>query len=167
MKKLAFISSSFCLLLLASSFVFKNLKIDVTELPQNEEMKKIGAKIYIHTSYQLYKGTPFPSNGLIISTKDGIALIDGAWGEENTQLLINYCTDSLKQDIKFVIGTHFHDDRIGGVKLFNKLNIPVYVNSKTAELAAKDSLGDLLILNHDTTFGGVTISPNFWVLGTL
>ena len=161
MKNAPLIITLFCLLILASSFTQKNLKIDVSELPQNEAMKELGVRVYIHTSYNLYKGTPFPSNGLIISTKEGIALIDGAWGVENTSQLINYCKDSLKQDIKFVIGTHFHDDRIGGVKLFNELNIPVYVNSKTAELAAKDSLGDLFILNHDTSFGGITISPNY------
>lgn len=108
----------------------------------------------------MLNGAPFPSNGLIVETADGILLIDTGWGDEQTEQLVKWVRVHLKKKIILCIGTHFHADRIGGLSLLKKLNVPVISYSLTEKLAKEHNVpAPNGILPADTTMkiGGLTV----------
>ncbi|MDX5436790.1 MAG: MBL fold metallo-hydrolase, partial [Pontibacter sp.] len=99
-----------CLLFLLSAY---------TLLAQEQQLKvtKIAPKVYVHTSYKQLGAVVYPSHGLIVSTKDGVVLIDTGWGNAPTEQLLEWIANNLKQPVKVCIPTHFHDDKMGGISV--------------------------------------------------
>lgn len=119
---------------------------------------------YVHTSFQLYNNTPFPSNGLIVSTTEGLVLIDTGWGEEQTKQLLKWIKKNLKQEVVLCIATHAHEDRVGGIKLLLKKGIRFVSTPLTAQKTADQGLPKPEgVLSNDTTFviGKTTIQTYF------
>lgn len=108
---------------------------------QQLEVRQLAKEVWVHTSYNTFKGTTYPSNGLIISTSEGVVLVDKTWGDEQTEQLLAWVKDNLKQPVKMCIVTHAHDDRMGGISVLQKQNIAVYSSAQTAQLAAAQDLG--------------------------
>ncbi|GHA64385.1 subclass B1 metallo-beta-lactamase [Pontibacter akesuensis] len=104
------------------------------------EVHKIAPKVWVHTSYNTYQGTQVPSNGLIVATTEGIVLVDAAWGDEQTEELLAWIEENLKQPVKMCIVTHAHDDRLGSAALLQQKGIPVFGSSQTATLAASKGI---------------------------
>lgn len=114
-------------------------------------------QVYVHVSYGMYNKTPFPSNGLIINTKDGVVIVDTGWDTkddtDNTRQLLRWVADHLHQPVRLCIVTHAHEDRVGGISEFRKAGIRVISTSLTAQKSVK--LGYEApegILPTDTTF---------------
>lgn len=114
-------------------------------------------RVYVHTTYGLYKKNSIPSNGLIIRTNDGLVLVDTGWDSEgdtdNTRQLLQWVADSLRQPVRLCIVTHAHEDRVGGISELRKAGIRVISTPLTAQKSVK--LGYEApdgILPADTTF---------------
>jgi glyoxylase-like metal-dependent hydrolase (beta-lactamase superfamily II) len=117
------------------------------------KVSKLCDHFYVHTSYQMLNGAPFPSNGLIVETADGILLIDTGWGDEQTEELVKWVRIHFKKKILLCIGTHFHADRIGGLPALKKQHVPVISYSLTEKLAKEHNVpAPNGILPTDTTF---------------
>ncbi|GAB3998272.1 BcII family subclass B1 metallo-beta-lactamase [Spirosoma daeguense] len=113
--------------------------------------------VYVHTTYGIYQNTPYPSNGLIIKTNDGVVLVDSGWDEdsstENTRHILQWVADNLHQPVKFCIVTHAHDDRVGGIRALQKVGVRVISTKKTAQNTVKRGYpSPEAILSNDTTF---------------
>lgn len=124
-----------------------SLKIKVTPLTD---------RLYVHTSYNLYNGQPFPSNGLIAKTNDGIVLVDTGWDSltdtEQTRQLLEWIDQNLHQPVRLCIVTHAHEDRVGGISLMRKAGIRVVSTPLTAEKSVKLGFEQPEgILSNDTT----------------
>lgn len=91
--------------------------------------------VYVHTSYKLLDNAPFPSNGLIVDTDEGVFLVDTGWGEEPTRQILQWISDSLHKDVKLCIVTHSHDDRVGGIAVLKERGIRTISTPLTAEKA--------------------------------
>jgi metallo-beta-lactamase class B len=125
---------------------------------------KIDDRIYVHTSHQVYGGSPFPSNGLVIKTDRGIVIIDTAWGPDQTRQLLHWVETNLHEPVRLCISTHFHDDRIGGTAVLRRAGVRVISTPLTAQKAA--TLGveqpEGLLPNDTTiTIGNVPIRCYF------
>ena len=123
-------------------------KLTVTPLNKN---------VYVHTSYGIFNKTPFPANGLIIKTKDGVVLVDTGWDTnedtDNTRQLIRWIADSLHQPIRLCIVTHAHEDKVGGISELRKAGIRVVSTSLTAQKSIKLGYESPEgVLPSDTTF---------------
>ncbi|MFT2009654.1 subclass B1 metallo-beta-lactamase [Pontibacter sp. 13R65] len=105
------------------------------------EVKELAPQVWVHTSFGVFGGKTFPSNGLIVATTDGVLLIDTAWGEEQTEQLLSWVQENLQQPVKMCLITHAHDDRMGGIAVLQKQQIPVLSSALTAELAPGKNLG--------------------------
>jgi metallo-beta-lactamase class B len=92
--------------------------------------------IYVHTTYQLYGGKPFPSNGLIVRTSAGVVLVDTGWGKDQTREILRWVRRHLRQKVVLCLATHAHDDRVGGAPVLKRKNIPVWTSPSIAEKAA-------------------------------
>ncbi|MFD2999815.1 subclass B1 metallo-beta-lactamase [Pontibacter toksunensis] len=123
---------------------------------QQLEVKQLAKKVWVHTSYNMYGGTTVPSNGLLVSTSDGVVLIDMAWGDEQTEQLLTWVKENLKQPVKICIVTHAHHDRMSSIPVLHKHNVTVYSSAKTARLAAAQELSSpdtTLALNQEISVG--------------
>lgn len=107
---------------------------------QKLQVKKVAPQVYVQTSFNVYKGDTISSNGLIISTSDGVILIDTAWGEEQTEQLVQWVEANLKQPIKTCLVTHAHDDRMGGIKVLQQRGVQVLSTPLTAKRAVQQQL---------------------------
>ncbi|AKD56429.1 beta-lactamase [Spirosoma radiotolerans] len=114
-------------------------------------------QVYVHTTYGIYGKTPFPSNGLIIKTTDGVVLVDTGWdtdtNTDNTRQLLQWVSNNLHQPVRLCIVTHAHEDRVGGISELRKAGIRVISTPLTARKSV--ALGFQApdgILPNDTTF---------------
>ncbi|QIP11659.1 subclass B1 metallo-beta-lactamase [Spirosoma aureum] len=127
-------------------------------------VESIKPSIYVHTSYMLYSGQPFPSNGLVIETKKGVVLVDTPWDTLQTRQLLDWISTNLKRPVLLAIITHAHDDRLAGTELLRRQGTRVICTPLTARLAkAKNHPVPDAILPNDTTLyiGGVRIETYF------
>ncbi len=126
--------SALCLLLLL-------LVLSVPVQAQQFAVTKIAPGLYAHTSFKQYRDAIIPSHGLVVSTKEGVVLIDTGWGNEPTEQLLAWVKTNLQRPVKLCIPTHFHDDKMGGIGALQAQGIPVVTSELTAELAAQNGTG--------------------------
>lgn len=114
-------------------------------------------RVFVHTTYGQYQKSLVPSNGLIIKTNEGVVLVDTGWDSEdntdNTQQLLQWVSDSLRQPVRLCIVTHAHEDRVGGIRALKKAGVRVVSTPLTAKKSVK--LGYEApegMLPNDTTF---------------
>lgn len=101
------------------------------------KIQQIDEHVWVHTTYENFDGIPFPSNGLIISTSDGLVLIDSSWDNKRTKRLLKKIDKQFDQEITRAIITHAHYDRIGGIRTLLKKGIDVRSTTQTAIMAVQ------------------------------
>jgi metallo-beta-lactamase class B len=132
--------------------------------PPAAQVTPIAPGVYVHTTYQQLDGQPFPANGLIIDTPDGVVLVDSGWGAKATAQLLRWVRQHLHRPVRYCIVSHFHADRIGGIGVLKKHGVRTLCTPLTARLAsAKGITGAEAVLSADTTLtvGGVAIRTFF------
>jgi metallo-beta-lactamase class B len=124
--------------------------------------------VHVHTTYGMYRGQAVPSNGLIIQTSAGVVLVDTGWDSEghtdNTEALLRWVAEHLRQPVRLCIVTHAHDDRVGGIRALRRAGVRVVSTPETARKAvAAGYESPEAVLPNDTTFrlGGVPIRCYF------
>ncbi|MGB0906485.1 MAG: subclass B1 metallo-beta-lactamase [Maricaulaceae bacterium] len=101
------------------------------------QLQSIGEGIWVHTSAYTYPGgAVVPSNGLVIEEEDGLILVDTAWGEMATASLLKSLKDKTSKDVKKLIVTHHHYDRLAGVDILEREGVDVVSHPSTAALSA-------------------------------
>lgn len=124
------------LLLLLFSFLPETVAQSTQKLPI--QVTPLTKGLYVHTSWKLLDGNPFPSNGLIAETKDGVVLVDTGWGEEPTKEILDWVEAKMHKKVTLCIVSHGHDDRLGGITVLQQRGIKVISTKQTAAIAAKD-----------------------------
>lgn len=99
------------------------------------ELSALSENVWIHTTYKELNGNPFPSNGLVIKTVNGLILIDTPWNDEQTETLLQTLKKETGLSVILAIITHAHDDRIGGIRTLLKNNIRTISSKLTASMA--------------------------------
>lgn len=74
-------------------------------------------------------------NGMIAKDGNETVIFDTPSDDKSSAELISWIKNDLHANINAVVPTHFHNDCVGGLKEFDKNNIPSYSNNKTIELA--------------------------------
>ena len=134
-----------CLLLLLPAY---------TLLAQEQQLKvtRIAPDVYVHTTYKKVGEVVFPSHGMVVSTRNGVVLIDTGWGDEPTEQLLAWVKTNLKQPVKVCFPTHWHEDKMGGIKAVQAQGVPVVASKLTARLATEHNKG-----TPDITFATDTV----------
>jgi metallo-beta-lactamase class B len=98
-------------------------------------VRAIAPGVWLHVTMHQYPGGPvYPSNGLLVDEPGGSTLIDTAWDDRQTELLLTW-TSERGHPVRRAVGTHFHDDRLGGIRALRARSIPVKTHPHTARLA--------------------------------
>lgn len=87
-------------------------------------LEQIAPDVWIHKSYANVSSYGLVlSQGLVIKTNEGIVLVDTAWTDDDTEVLLNLVDQNLGADPDMAIVTHAHQDKMGGVPALNKRGI--------------------------------------------
>jgi metallo-beta-lactamase class B len=117
----------------------------------------ITSGVYVHVSYGMYGGQPYPSNGLIVDTKDGVVLVDTGWDSDtstdNTRQILQWVATNLRKPVRLCIVTHAHDDRVAGIRELRRAGVRVISTPATARKAVDRGFqSPEPVLPTDTTF---------------
>ncbi|OUB06956.1 subclass B1 metallo-beta-lactamase [Bacillus thuringiensis serovar yunnanensis] len=114
-------------------------------------IKQLRPGVWIHTSAGIVGKNRIPANGLILETSKGLVLIDTPWNDKLTKQLLQKLKKQFpNKKVTDAIVTHYHNDRIGGIKTLISNAVKVHSTALTADLAyqqhhdkVNNPLGDL------------------------
>lgn len=96
------------------------------------EVLPLAEGVWLHRSWRLLEsGVRFPSNGLLVRDGDALVLVDTAWGDTLTAALLAWADTAFAVPVRRAIGTHAHDDRVGGRATLERRGIPLHVSPAT------------------------------------
>ncbi len=101
---------------------------------------RLSDHVYVHVSF--FKSVTFgnvPCNGMLVTDKKEALVFDTPADDTSSAELVNWINKKLDCKIKAVIPTHFHEDCLGGLKIFHANSIVSYATHKTIELAKSRS----------------------------
>lgn len=108
---------------------------------------------YIFTTYNLYKGSAVPSNGIYLLTNNGVVMFDTPWDTTQFQPLLDSIKTRHNKRVVLCIATHFHDDKTAGLEYYKQQGIKTYTTKKTDELSKRNSKKRAaFLINNDTVF---------------
>ena len=111
--------------------VYKSNDLIITQIAENS---------FVHTSFkQTNDFGKVPCNALIVRNSNEVIVFDTPTNDKNSEELIKWINETLNCKINAIIPTHFHDDCLGGLKVFDENDIPSYAYFKTIELAKENN----------------------------
>lgn len=93
-------------------------------------IEELTPKLYVHTTYNTFKGKKYSANGMYLVTKKGIVLFDTPWDETQYQPILDSIQKRHNLSVIAVFASHSHEDRSGGFAYYNKLGIPTYATKQ-------------------------------------
>lgn len=102
------------------------------------ELVPLNARMVVHRTTD---ARSIPSNGLIAITERGLMLIDTAWTPSQTEAILRWGDERLKQPWIGAVITHDHADRDGGLDALARRSIPVSALDLTVEKLRQRHIG--------------------------
>jgi metallo-beta-lactamase class B len=116
-------------------------------------IERLRDDFYIFTTYQNYKGKPFPANGMYVVTNAGVIMIDTPWDTTQLQPLLDSINAKHKTRVVMAISTHSHADRTAGLTNLKASGVRTFTSALTDKLCVehKENRAEYTFQN-DTTF---------------
>ena len=143
MERFTVTSNRYLIILLLLLVSGCSSKIQPTQTTASSSIKLIslGPNVYLHESYlETENYGKVSCNGLVYVNGGEAIVLDTPADLESSNSLINCLTDSLGVFIKVIVPMHFHEDAIGGLEAFHKVEIPSLSSTRTSELAKAQEL---------------------------
>ncbi|MBI1228301.1 MAG: BlaB/IND/MUS family subclass B1 metallo-beta-lactamase [Bacteroidetes bacterium] len=108
---------------------------------------------YIYTTYNNYKGTLFPSNGMYLITDAGAVIIDSPWDTTQFQPLLDSIKARHGKDAIMCLATHSHEDRTAALEYYQSKGIKTYTTKQTDEISKqRNEKRAAYIIENDMVF---------------
>lgn len=108
---------------------------------------------YVYTTYNEYKGTAVPSNGLYLVTNAGVVIIDSPWDTTQFQPLLDSIQVKHHQKAVICIATHSHEDRTAALEYYKQKGIKTYTTKQTDEISKQGNKKRAeFLISKDTVF---------------
>ncbi len=108
---------------------------------------------YVFTTYNLYKESRIPANGMYLVTDEGVVLFDTPWDTTQFQPLQDSIRARHDKKIVLCFATHFHEDRTGGLNYFKQQGARTYTTRLTDDLSKKNGKPRAeFLLDSDSVF---------------
>ena len=128
-------------------------------------VRQLSEGVYLHTSWRDFAGgVRFPSHGLIVVSEGEALLVDTAWGDTLTNILLQWIDAALDVSVEGAVLTHAHDDRMGGIATLKRAGVTTYALPQTAEGARRQHWprpDSLLALSQTISVGSRTVETFF------
>lgn len=113
---------------------------ETIQITPNLEVLQLTEDVWLHITWkEMPEWGRVRSNGLIVVSEGRALLVDTAWGTDETESLLSWIMDALGVPVVRAVVTHAHDDRMGGMEALRRAGVVTYANTRTAELAARQS----------------------------
>ena len=141
MRRLAFPIAT---LLLAACYPTGEIRASVAEQQAGIEAETFGdvsfrelaPGVWQHTSWlDIPFMGPIPSNGLIVVDGESALLIDTAWTDDQTALILRWVEEVKGFPVRAALVTHAHKDKMGGIAALHAAGVDTWANPLTNELA--------------------------------
>ena len=116
----------------------KEIKQDAKIVYESDDLiiTQISENVFEHTSFLNTESFGRVScNGMIVKDHGEAVIFDTTTDNKSSEELIRWVNTQLHCKINAVVPTHFHDDNLGGLKVFHEYDIASYANDRTIELA--------------------------------
>jgi len=113
------------------------LSLIVLGQPKAQPLKitPLTGNFYIFTTYNNYKGTQVPANGMYLVTGPGVAMFDTPWDTTQFQPLLDSIKARHNKEVVLCIATHSHEDRTGGLEYYKRQGIRTYTTEQTDSIS--------------------------------
>lgn len=128
------------------------------------EIHRLTENCHVFTTYNMFNGVRFPSNGMYLVTPEGVVLFDTPWDTTQFQPLLDSIWLKHRQQVILAVSTHYHDDRTAGLSFLRNKGVKTYTSRKTRELCAQfNNPESEFIFTGDTVFhiGGFEMETFF------
>ncbi|WP_372636844.1 subclass B1 metallo-beta-lactamase [Alcanivorax jadensis] len=119
-------------------FISLPLQAEEIRLSDDLQVYPLTEHTWVHRSWEVIQGQRYASNGLIIIEDNTLTLIDTAWGDAPTALLLDWMEQRFGKAPDLAILTHSHDDRMGGASTLAARGIPAWAHPATLDIARND-----------------------------
>lgn len=110
-------------------------------------------QFYVYTTFNIFNGSPFPSNSMYVVTADGVVLIDTPWDTTQFQPLLDSIQARHQKKVVMALATHFHSDRTAGLLYYQSKGIPTYTSRHTHNLCLeRNEPASDRVFEKDTVF---------------
>jgi len=108
---------------------------------------------YVYTTYNLYKGSQVPANGMYLVSNNGVIMFDTPWDTTQFQPLLDIIKSKHNKSVVMCFATHWHSDKTAGLEYYRQQEIKTYTTVLTDELSKNNNKkrAEFLIAN-DTVF---------------
>lgn len=123
-------------------------------------LEKLADGVYVFTTYSGTGKDVIPANGLLVTTSQGLVMVDTGWDTTAVKAVLQLAKQETKQSVTLALVTHAHIDRYGGIEAMRARGIKVVSTLVVARLAESlDITGIAPELPFDTTLtvGGTAI----------
>jgi metallo-beta-lactamase class B len=117
------------------------------------EIHHLTGDFYVYKTFNVYKGSRIPANGLYLVTNEGVVMIDSPWDTTQFQPLLDSIKIKHSKKVVMCIATHFHEDRTAGLSYYSNLGIRAYTTKQTDDLSKVRGMSRAeFLIQKDTTF---------------
>lgn len=109
---------------------------NATVLSADLQVRPLSGDVLLHVSWkEMPEWGRVGSNGLVVLGEREALLVDTAWTDEQTAMLLDHVEASTGRHVTHAIVTHSHEDRIGGIRELLRRGVTVHGLALTAERA--------------------------------
>lgn len=108
---------------------------------------------HIYTTYNTYKESQAPANGMYLVTHDGVVMFDTPWDTTQFQPLLDSIKLKHNKMVVLCIATHWHNDKTAGLEYYRQQGIKTYTTALTDEFSKKNNMKRAeFLMAKDTVF---------------
>lgn len=97
---------------------------------------RIAESVWMHTTYiNPDEWGPVLSNGIIVVGEDEAILVDTAWNDQQTKVILSWAREALGTPVSSAVFTHAHHDKMGGVQVLRSAGISTHAHPQSNVLA--------------------------------
>lgn len=115
----------------------------ITILGQTEKQKlqitHLTGDFYVYTTYNTYKESQVPANGMYLVTNNGVVMFDTPWDTTQFQPLLDSIKLKHNKTVVMCFATHWHSDKTAGLEYYRQQGIKTYTTALTDELSKKNN----------------------------
>jgi metallo-beta-lactamase class B len=138
---------------LIAGFVFSLAKVFSQEAEPKLKITHLTGDFYIYTTYNAYKESQVPANGMYLVTSHGVVMFDTPWDTTQFQPLLDSIRLKHNKSVVMCFATHWHSDKTAGLEYYRNHGIKTYTTVLTDELSKKNNKRRAeFLMEKDTVF---------------
>jgi len=112
-----------------------------TRLDETLTVERLTPKLWqFRASHSWEGGKPIEANGLFVIGESEIAMIDTGWTDSQAATLIDWIEAQTSMPVRYVVATHWHWDRMGGMAEVNRRGIRGVAQERSAVLGGEHEI---------------------------